>query len=106
MTGVKKPLYELGDLVVIATETDEGLIADYGYITGVELNPDYARVRGWWYSAFIVAGNCRGFQEWCPENHIKGRVIHGAQKQDRAICSEVRNRTRCEVNQDYRLDMG
>lgn len=105
-SSAQAPLYDLGDLVVIASETDDGLLADYGYISGIELDPPHCLLGGWWYSVRIVAGKCQGFQEWAPERDIQGQVIHGKQKRERAIRFEVSHRAIGEVNPCYRAGLG
>lgn len=75
--SVAPPLYELGDLIVVATEGEEGIYADFGYIKGLECEPSWAFDGGWWYSIQIIGGTSPGLQEWVPEEEIAGRVIHG-----------------------------
>ena len=76
--SVSRSLYELGDLVCVATETEDGLLADLGYITGIELDPPNTRDGGWWYAVRILGNRSEGLTDWMPQDDIVGRVIHGS----------------------------
>lgn len=104
--SANRHLYEIGDLVVIAKDTEDGLLADYGYIKGIELDPLYARDKGWWYCIRIVAGEYDGIAEWVPENDIQGQVIHGKQNRNRKVCLKVRNRAIRALPPSNRLGLG
>ena len=75
--SVSRSLYVVGDLVSVATETDEGILTDLGYITGVEVDPPNTRDGGWWYAVRIIGGRFDGITDWLPQDDIVGRVIHG-----------------------------
>ena len=74
--SMTRPLYQLGDLVCITSETEDGLLTDMGYITGVEIDPPHASP-GWWYAVCIVGDEWANMTEWLPQDQIVGRVIHG-----------------------------
>ena len=86
------PLYALGDLVVIGTEAEDGFLTDYGFIKGIELDPSHCSLKGWWYCVHILGGKGNGLEDWAPESDIQGQVIHGKQRRERSIHSEVRHR--------------
>lgn len=74
--SMTRPLYQLGDLVCVASETEDGLLTDLGYITGIEIDPPHAN-EGWWYAVCIVGGHQANLTDWLPQDEILGRVIHG-----------------------------
>lgn len=68
------PLYALGLPVMVCT-VGERVLIDQGFITGLELDPNAAFLKGWWYSVRFTDGPGAGFQEWVPEQDITSMAI-------------------------------
>lgn len=73
---IPRPLFKLLDVCLLVDETEEGPTPPIKVqIVGLELNPDYANLKGWWYSVSAVEGwpephLGRDFQDWVHECHL------------------------------------
>ncbi len=74
--SVARPLYQLGDLVCVISECEDETTTDFGYVTGIEIDPPH-RSPGWWYAVCLVGNQWHNLTEWLPQDDIAGRVIHG-----------------------------
>jgi hypothetical protein len=59
----------IGEAVMVLSEC-ETVILDFGYITGVEYNPSYSFIKGWWYKVHFTDGPSQGYQDWIPERDL------------------------------------
>lgn len=87
--SVKKPLYQIGDLIATYYDIEGDWKCEIAYITGLECRPPHTYVEDWWYYIRPIAGAEKWQHGEVPESEILGRVIHGAQKQERTVHFEV-----------------